>query len=236
MNEPSHSQHSAIEIDEVSDDLSSASVLSAKAAARYLGIGYSTLSQWRNRGEGPAFVKYGRSRTCRVVYERSSLDSFIARWASTGPVASPGEPLPTPDLVFIDLTSPDDDRADLTAKVDACQVSIDTSSLLATTYDLSNSVVIVITPGWGVGDAAALLADHDLIVQQTLIVSDEAVDQFAIIGAADDTDLGPYGEHRAVSRNELNAMAEPFAHRAMISVESVDGWDWIARPPVRERG
>lgn len=43
-------------------------------AALHLDISPRTLQAWRIRGEGPAFVKLGRS----VRYDRAELDRFIA--------------------------------------------------------------------------------------------------------------------------------------------------------------
>ena len=49
------------------------SLLSAKHAAKYLGIGPSTLAKWRVAGTSPKFVKMGR----RVAYRRGDLDAWI---------------------------------------------------------------------------------------------------------------------------------------------------------------
>lgn len=48
-------------------------LMTAKAAAIYLGLSPVTLSGWRSKAKGPRFVKMGRS----VRYDRSDLDAFI---------------------------------------------------------------------------------------------------------------------------------------------------------------
>jgi DNA-binding transcriptional MerR regulator len=49
-------------------------LLPADEAARQLGVQPQTLAQWRHKGGGPAYVKFGN----RVFYERAVLDAFIA--------------------------------------------------------------------------------------------------------------------------------------------------------------
>jgi excisionase family DNA binding protein len=44
-------------------------------AAKYLGVGASTLSKLRVFGGGPVFLKLGR----RVVYDRTDLDAWTQR-------------------------------------------------------------------------------------------------------------------------------------------------------------
>lgn len=44
-------------------------------AARYLGVSRALLEHWRQRREGPRFVKFGRS----IRYRRADLDEFMAR-------------------------------------------------------------------------------------------------------------------------------------------------------------
>ena len=48
--------------------------LRTDAAARYVGLGRSTLEKMRTLGGGPAYVKLGKS----VVYDPNDLDSWIA--------------------------------------------------------------------------------------------------------------------------------------------------------------
>lgn len=43
-------------------------------AANYLGVATATLEQWRHRGQGPVFYKFGRS----VRYRLSDLLKFEA--------------------------------------------------------------------------------------------------------------------------------------------------------------
>lgn len=45
-----------------------------KAAAARLGLRPQTLAAWASRGEGPPFVKVGRS----VRYRKSDLDAWLA--------------------------------------------------------------------------------------------------------------------------------------------------------------
>jgi predicted DNA-binding transcriptional regulator AlpA len=48
-------------------------VISAKAAARFVGLSASTLAKLRLNGNGPAYCKLGR----RVVYRVSDLESWL---------------------------------------------------------------------------------------------------------------------------------------------------------------
>ncbi len=48
--------------------------LTTPQAADYLGLAISTLNKWRCHGDGPKFIKLGRS----VRYQRVDLDAFIA--------------------------------------------------------------------------------------------------------------------------------------------------------------
>lgn len=43
-------------------------------ASAYLGVAVSTLEGWRQDGQGPPFVKYGRA----VRYHRTDLEAFEA--------------------------------------------------------------------------------------------------------------------------------------------------------------
>lgn len=47
--------------------------MNAAAAAKYLGIGLSTLDKWRSAGQGPRYVRLGM----RIFYRRKDLDSYI---------------------------------------------------------------------------------------------------------------------------------------------------------------
>jgi Helix-turn-helix domain len=49
-------------------------LLSDKEAAAILCVAARTPSQWRLRGKGPRYVKYGK----RVFYRRSDILEFIA--------------------------------------------------------------------------------------------------------------------------------------------------------------
>lgn len=51
--------------------------LPSVAAAAYIGVAPKTLSNWRARGEGPRFVRLGRSHA-RIVYRVSDLDQYLA--------------------------------------------------------------------------------------------------------------------------------------------------------------
>jgi excisionase family DNA binding protein len=59
-------------------------------AAKYLGVGASTLSKLRVFGGGPVFLKLGR----RVVYERADLDAWtrLRRRVSTSDLGSTDAP------------------------------------------------------------------------------------------------------------------------------------------------
>ncbi|BBF93424.1 helix-turn-helix transcriptional regulator [Blastochloris tepida] len=59
--------------------------LNVVAAAKYLGLGKSTLDKWRCTGGGPRFSKLG----ARVVYAKPDLDQWVAanRRASTSAAA-----------------------------------------------------------------------------------------------------------------------------------------------------
>lgn len=48
--------------------------LDTNQAADYLGNESSTLNTWRSRGEGPPFIKVGRS----VRYDTRDLDQWLA--------------------------------------------------------------------------------------------------------------------------------------------------------------
>ena len=50
-------------------------LFTAKEAASYLRIGYSTLARLRMTGEGPAYGRVGGS----VVYRKRDLDTYIAK-------------------------------------------------------------------------------------------------------------------------------------------------------------
>ncbi|EIC19500.1 helix-turn-helix transcriptional regulator [Thiorhodovibrio frisius] len=59
----------------MNDNLSpSRALLNETEAALSLDLSPRTLQAWRIRGEGPAFVKLGRS----VRYDRAEIDRFIA--------------------------------------------------------------------------------------------------------------------------------------------------------------
>ncbi len=59
--------------------------LCTKQAARYLGLSYRTLEDWRQTGGGPRFLKLGRA----VRYRIKELDQF----AEERLFANTGEPL-----------------------------------------------------------------------------------------------------------------------------------------------
>ena len=47
--------------------------LSAKEAADYTGLGFSTLAKLRIQGGGPVYTKIGM----KILYSRSSLDAWL---------------------------------------------------------------------------------------------------------------------------------------------------------------
>jgi len=48
-------------------------IMNVEQAAEYLGLATSTLNKWRCYGEGPVFLKLGRS----VRYRINDLDNFL---------------------------------------------------------------------------------------------------------------------------------------------------------------
>lgn len=57
--------------------------VSSAAAARYLGLEPQTLTNWRNLGKGPRFVRDGKPGS-RVFYRVADLDAWIEEQASKG--------------------------------------------------------------------------------------------------------------------------------------------------------
>jgi len=51
--------------------------LPSAAAAAYIGIAPKTLANWRALGEGPRYVRLGRSHA-RIVYRVADLDQYLA--------------------------------------------------------------------------------------------------------------------------------------------------------------
>lgn len=59
--------------------------LDPRAAAEYIGIGYSSLSIHRMKGTGPKYIKWGNS----VRYDVVALDAFMAeREVTPAPVTA----------------------------------------------------------------------------------------------------------------------------------------------------
>lgn len=52
----------------------SRAVLTTKEAARFLGLSHRTLEDWRQRGGGPPFIKWGKLVRYRLV----DLQTFVA--------------------------------------------------------------------------------------------------------------------------------------------------------------
>jgi len=52
--------------------------MNTKKAAKYLGIGYNTMHQWRTSGRGPKFIKIGRY----IRYRITDLEDFLSQNAS----------------------------------------------------------------------------------------------------------------------------------------------------------
>jgi predicted DNA-binding transcriptional regulator AlpA len=66
-------------------NLESRETFDTKAAARYLGVGESTLRLWRSRGEGPRFFRAGDKL---VRYRRVDLDLWVeSRLSEPTPIA-----------------------------------------------------------------------------------------------------------------------------------------------------
>lgn len=51
--------------------------LPSVAAAAYIGVAPKTLSNWRALGEGPPYVRLGKSHA-RIVYRITDLDRYLA--------------------------------------------------------------------------------------------------------------------------------------------------------------
>lgn len=51
-------------------------LLSTRAASVFLGLSASSLEKLRHYGGGPRFVKYGRGRGGRVVYDERDLEAW----------------------------------------------------------------------------------------------------------------------------------------------------------------
>ena len=51
--------------------------LQTDAAAAYIGVTRKTLANWRVLGEGPSYVRLGKSGS-RVLYRVADLDAFLA--------------------------------------------------------------------------------------------------------------------------------------------------------------
>jgi excisionase family DNA binding protein len=55
--------------------IDTAALLNEKEAARFLSMSYRTLQSWRSAGEGPSYLKLGRS----IRYRRSDLLTWIEK-------------------------------------------------------------------------------------------------------------------------------------------------------------
>jgi predicted DNA-binding transcriptional regulator AlpA len=53
--------------------LDAAALLNEKEAARFLSMSYRTLQSWRSAGEGPSYLKLGRS----IRYRRGDLLTWV---------------------------------------------------------------------------------------------------------------------------------------------------------------
>jgi hypothetical protein len=51
-------------------------ILTAKEAAQFLKVPFRTMESWRARGQGPAYLKYGRSTT---RYRLKDLIEFLEK-------------------------------------------------------------------------------------------------------------------------------------------------------------
>jgi len=48
-------------------------LLTVEQAAEYLTLNVNTLNAWRSKGEGPTFIRVGRS----VRYKKADLDDYL---------------------------------------------------------------------------------------------------------------------------------------------------------------
>jgi len=70
-------------------DANDLELLAPRPAAKYLGVTHWALARWRQRGQGPDFIKLGG----RVRYRRSALDAFLqAAEVRHGPPGRRSEP------------------------------------------------------------------------------------------------------------------------------------------------
>jgi predicted DNA-binding transcriptional regulator AlpA len=53
--------------------IDAAALLNEKEAGRFLSMSYRTLQSWRSAGEGPSYLKLGRS----IRYRRSDLLTWV---------------------------------------------------------------------------------------------------------------------------------------------------------------
>ena len=53
---------------------------SPREAAKFLGLAPLTLANWRSRGEGPTYMKFGECRTDRIVYRLRFLKLWRAKY------------------------------------------------------------------------------------------------------------------------------------------------------------
>lgn len=54
------------------------------AAAIYLGVQPSTLRAWRQKGDGPAYVRFGNGKRKTVRYTLSALEIFVFGYEVSG--------------------------------------------------------------------------------------------------------------------------------------------------------
>lgn len=66
-------------------DRQSIQLLNEREAAALLSTSPRTLQGWRQRGEGPAFVKLGRGVRARVRYRLGELEAWVAASRRTFP-------------------------------------------------------------------------------------------------------------------------------------------------------
>jgi len=50
-------------------------LLSSRQAAEYLGVSPRTIERWRLQGEGPSYIRLGRTKCVR--YSKEDLQSFV---------------------------------------------------------------------------------------------------------------------------------------------------------------
>lgn len=52
-------------------------LMTTEEVAEYLNIKPKTMKDWRSKGTGPGYMKFGRSRSAMIRYRMSDVDQWI---------------------------------------------------------------------------------------------------------------------------------------------------------------